>query len=177
MLKNNNMTELRNIKLDLLMGNQNPVVDLFRKITDGLSIISCRVYNNDGFEFIYYNQSNEWIFYQDAKKGLFWCCKERYWTLFSDELSLKYNEIQEVTKYLVEETLKIELSTTHPSGLVFPFRVEETLKIELSTTESLDKLDISEVEETPKIDCSPVYRPKWNRHLVEETLKRELSTK
>lgn len=38
------MKELRDIKIDLLMGNQNPIVDLFNKITTGVEIVNTNVY-------------------------------------------------------------------------------------------------------------------------------------
>lgn len=103
--------EIRDIKIDLLMGNQNHIVDLFNEITDGLSIIKCDVYNTDGSEFIYYNKENEWIFYQDVKNGEFWAHYNRYWEIFNSEFRLKYEEIQALTKFLVEEALKREVVT------------------------------------------------------------------
>jgi len=98
------MKEIRDIKIDLVMGNQNPIVDLFRELTADIKIINCDVYNEDGLEFIYYNKDNEWIFYQDVKKEKFWCEYNRYWSLFGIKLQLDYNEIQEITKLLVEHS-------------------------------------------------------------------------
>ena len=37
------MKELRDIKIDILTGSQNPVIDLFNQITDGTEIINCDV--------------------------------------------------------------------------------------------------------------------------------------
>ena len=150
------MKELRDIKLDLLMGNQNPIVDLFNKITNGLKIINTNVYNKDGLEFIYH-KDGEWIFYQDFDNEEFWCNYERYWSLFETNLGLEYGDIQEVTKYcfaisqseyLVEEALKREVSTpgleyqllTSPPQLTkyvkylrLTLVVEEALKREINT--------------------------------------------
>ena len=104
------MKELRDIKIDLLIGNQNPIIDLFNKITDGINIINCPVYNEDGLEFIYH-KDGEWIFYQDSKNEKFWTNYYKYWTLFESNFSLEYLEIKAITKYLVEETLKREVGT------------------------------------------------------------------
>ena len=99
------MKELRDIKLDLLMGNQNPIIDLFCEITSGIEIINCHVYNEEGLEFIYFvpakSRKNEWIFYQDAKNGEFWCNFSTYWSFFECKLGLEYLEIQSITKYLL----------------------------------------------------------------------------
>jgi len=105
------MKEIRDIKLDLVMGNQNPIVDSFKELTDCIKIINCDVYNKDGLEFIYYNKEKEWIFYQDVKNEKFWCDYNRYWSVFENKLNLEYKETQAITKFLVEEALKRELDT------------------------------------------------------------------
>ena len=106
------MKEVRDIKIDLVMGNQNPIVDSFKELTDGIKIINCDVYNKDGLEFIYYNKEKEWIFYQDVKNEKFWCDYNRYWSVFENKLNLEYKETQAITKFLVEEALKRELDTS-----------------------------------------------------------------
>ena len=128
------MKELRDIKIDLLMCNQNPILDMFRKITDGMGIINCDVYNKYGLEFIYYNREREWIFYQDAKNGEFWAHYKRYWEILEREFHLEYEEIQALTKFLVEEALKREVDTTRSYFYIFNSLVEEALKREVATT-------------------------------------------
>jgi hypothetical protein len=156
------MKEIRDIKIDLLMGNQNPIVDLFREITKDLQIINCDVYNKDGMEFIYFvptksedNSECEWIFYQDCKKEEFWCNYTKYWSFFESNLRLEYGEIQTITKYLVEEALKLEVGTPTSNGILNESQVEEALKLEVGT-------------------------PAWIRTIVgttvEEALKREVGT-
>ena len=148
------MKEIRDIKIDLLMGNQNPIVDLFNDITKDLQIINCDVYNKDGLEFIYH-KDGQWIFYQDCKNEKFWTHYYRYWALFESKFSFKYQEIQAITKYLVEEALKREVGTpTHSNGTVSK-AVEEALKREVGT---------------PLNSCIDEYNK------VEEALKREVGT-
>ncbi len=149
------MKEIRDIKLDLLMGNKNTIVDLFNEITKELQIINCEVYNDDGLEFIYYNKENEWIFYQDAKNGKFWCDYNRYWSFFREKLNLEYKEIQAITKLLVEEALKREVDTPRYGGNGLAFTVEEALKREVDT---------------------PFVKTFNRRVKVEEALKREVVT-
>ena len=153
------MKELRDIKLDLLMGNQNPIVDLFNKITNGLKIINTNVYHDQGLEFIYFS-GDQWIFYQDFDNEEFWCNYERYWSFFETNLGLEYGDIQEVTKYLVEEALKREVSTSilvvnnrnyvvknslkreinkplTTLNTVFPLEVQEALKKEIAIPDKM----------------------------------------
>ena len=105
------MIEIRDIKIDLVLGNENPILDLFNDITKDLQIIKCNVYNKDGLEFVYYNKKKEWIFYQDFRNSNFWTHYKRYWVFFEEKLNLQYMEIQAITKYLVEDALKREVGT------------------------------------------------------------------
>ena len=130
------MKELRDIKIDLLMGNQNPIVNLFREITAGIRIINCDVYRNDGLEFIYYvptkseDKEWEWVFYQDVENGNLWCNYTKYWSIFEYNLNLKYQEVQDLTKFLVEEALNREIGTTIVSDDFIDKEVEKALKRE-----------------------------------------------
>ena len=156
------MKELRDIKIDLLMGNQNPIIELFNQITDGIQIICCDVYEKHGQEFIYfsnaktaeqYHKDGEWIFYQDCKNEKFWCNYRKYWSLFESNFHLKYEEIQAITKYLVEEALKREVGTPITKNNWLYYKVEEALKREVGTP------------------CSGGY---IIPNMVEEALKREV---
>jgi hypothetical protein len=144
------MKEIRDIKIDLLMCNKNPIVDLFKELTDDVKVIHCDVYNKDGLEFIYYNKEKEWIFYQDAKNGKFWCDYNRYWSFFAEKLNLEYEEIQEITKFMVEEALKIGVDTPGLETALFAHKVEEALKREVDTPQTLKFYLLDEVEEALK---------------------------
>ena len=120
------MKEVRDVKIDLLIGNKNPVIDLFCEITSGIEIINCNVYNEEGLEFIYH-KDGQWIFYQD-KNERFWVNYYKYWSIFESKFRLNYEEIQAITKVLVEEALKREVSTPLCAGTHNEERVEEALK-------------------------------------------------
>ena len=170
------MKEIRDIKIDLLMGNQNPIVDLFNDITKDLQIINCDVYNKDGLEFIYH-KDGQWIFYQDCKNEKFWTHYYRYWALFESKFSFKYQEIQAITKYLVEEALKREVGT--PNLLLhLKFNwVEEALKREVGTPDREIIIKEVVVEEALKREVgTPLRRSLGISILVEEALKREVGT-
>jgi len=159
------MKEIRDIKIDMLMGNQNPIMDLFNEITDGIKIMNCNVYNEDGLEFIYYNKNNEWIFYQDIKNKRFWCEYTRYWSNFQTKLNLGYEEIQAITKLLVEQS---SLCNS---------KLEEVLKRELATPLKLRYSPEGAVEEALKRELDkPRYQPKKLTSMVEAALKREVDT-
>jgi hypothetical protein len=169
------MKEIRDIKIDLLMGNQNPILDMFRKITDGIGIINCDVYNKDGLEFIYYNKDGEWIFYQDVKNGEFWAHYKRYWEILEREFHLKYEEIQALTKFLVEEALKREVDTPCKTDMRPTPPVEEALKREVATPHRGGGSGSHRVEEVLKLEvATPVKHKVTLMDGVGDALKRKL---
>jgi len=170
------MKEIRDIKIDLVMGNKNPILYMFRKITDGMGIINCDVYNKDGLEFIYY-KDGEWIFYQDVKNGEFWAHYKRYWEILEREFHLEYEEIQALTKFLVEEALKREVTTPTFLSTLFDSSVEEALKREVTTPVTLGDNPSVEVEEALKREVATPHRGGGSgSHRVEEVLKLEVGT-
>ena len=169
------MKEIRDIKIDLLMGGQNPVIDLFCEITSGIEIINCHVYNEEGLEFIYH-KDGQWIFYQDCKNEKFWTHYGKYWEFFESNFHLKYEEIQAITKVLVEEALKREVGTPHKEKQLFVKVVEEALKREVGTPKLFTVSFGSQVEEALKREVGTPRMVKGHlRWVVEEALKREVS--
>ena len=164
------------------MGNKNPIIDLFCEITKDLKIINCDVYNDDGLEFIYFNKEKEWIFYQDAKNGEFWCVYNRYWKIFESEFNFKYEEIQAITKYLVEDALKREVTIPYFLRSRLHTSVEEALKREVDTPQAINANayynapSIIKVEEALKREVDTPYTNDILLNLVpvEEALKRKL---
>ena len=169
------MKEVRDIKIDLLMGNQNPVIDLFCEITSGIKIINCNVYNEEGLEFIYH-KDGQWIFYQDCKNEKFWTHYYKYWEFFESNFHLKYEEIQAITKVLVEEALKREVSPPKKTRRIRCLKVEEALKREVGTPKKRFTSYHERVEEALKREVStPAGVMRISSLQVEEALKREVS--
>jgi hypothetical protein len=170
------MKEIRDIKIDLVMGNKNPIVDLFCNITSGIEIINCNVYNEDGLEFIYH-KDGQWIFYQDCKNEKFWTHYYRYWEILEKEFSLEYEEIGAITKLLVDETLKREVTTSKLDLSYSGLRVEEALKREVTAPESGFLISSYLVDEALKREVTTPVSFKWmNTKKLEEVLKREVAT-
>ena len=171
------MKEVRDIKIDLVIGNQNPIIELFREITSGIEIVNCNVYNKDGLEFIYH-KDGEWIFYQDSKNEKFWTHYYKYWDLFESNFHLKYDEIQAITKYLVEEALKREVSTPYIPMKYKQQKVEDALKREVSTPSTAQVIHFRKVEEVLKREVStPKSMNLIPLQKVEDALKRNLENK
>ena len=96
---------IRNIQIDLILGNNNPIIDIFNGIWNKLSVLKTNVYYNTGTEFIYYNENNEWLFFQDNSKDRFWCHYDRFWKVLKKELNIESDDVQLITKLLVENSL------------------------------------------------------------------------
>lgn len=170
------MKEIRDIKIDMVMGNKNPIIDLFCEITNGLGIINCNVYNDEGMEFIYYNKEGEWIFYQDCKNEKFWAHYKRYWVLLESYFDLEYREIQAITKLLVEEMIKQEVNTPYAPAYSNLSAVEEALKRNVGTPLKSYIGSMKLVEEVLNREVSTPHFQNSRNTNVEEVLKRELST-
>ena len=170
------MKEIRDIKIDLVIGNKNPIIDLFCEITSGIEIINCNVYNEEGLEFIYH-KDGQWIFYQDAKNDNFWVHYYKYWELFESNFDLKYEEIQAITKYLVEDALKREVGTPNIFFFFSLFLVEDALKREVGTPPNVNFHSITKVEDALKREVGTPSMCYFNVHDgVEDALKREVAT-
>ena len=103
---------IRDIQIDLIMDNPNPIIESFNGIWKYLSVIEIDVYHNNGGEFIYYNSNKEWVFFRDDKNEKFWCHYGRFWAFFESKTNLNYYEIRDLTKILIEDALNNNITTT-----------------------------------------------------------------
>jgi len=171
------MKEIRDIKMDRIMGIENPIDKKFQEIWNGLSILNCDVYNKDGYELIYFNSNREWIFYQDSKNEHFWCNYERYWSIFELLNIGKYEDIQVITKYMVEDALNNSISAPEKTYYIGLKTVEDALNNSISTPIDWHSKDITAVEDALN---NSVSAPKGRRGVfcceVEDALNNSVST-
>lgn len=119
---------IRNIQIDLIMDNPNPIIKTFNNIWNELSICETNVYTNIGGEFIYYNKNNKWVFFfREDKYGEFLCNYYRYWSIFKYEHGLSYDILKDITKLLVENKLNNSLQSINIISSESNRMVEETL--------------------------------------------------
>ena len=98
---------LRQLKIDLITSDYNPILEWFNDLWSHLYVIEADVCHEDGGEFIYYriiNNVKVYIFYQD-NSNKFWCNYKHYWLNFVSKFNLEYSEIQSITKMLIENSL------------------------------------------------------------------------
>jgi hypothetical protein len=56
---------------------------------------------------------DEWIFEQDQKNERMWCQFDRWWRFFEGQIGLEYQQIQVISKALLEEHLNRNVFTPH----------------------------------------------------------------
>ena len=123
------MSTLRDVKIDLITENSNPIINLFNEITEGLEILNTNVHNDIGVEFIYHKNS-KYMFYQDYHEYSFWCDYETYW-IKMEEIGLTYDDIVEITHLLFQKLMNDrgwELTITGPPRMVDLSKMNNYLK-------------------------------------------------
>lgn len=99
----------RQIQIDLITDNSNPIIDYFKDLWSELSVVETHVYHTDGGERIYYknvgNLLKQWIFYQNDRDGKFWVNFDNYWEILEVRFNLNYTEAQIITQTLVRIAL------------------------------------------------------------------------
>lgn len=110
---------VRQLQIDMIADEVNPILEFFNDLLSKLNIIETNVYHNNGGEIIYYIiESNVKIpiFFQDAKNNIFWCNYNHYWLIIESKFVLNYDDVQCITKYLVESVLNIHIEApmTYP---------------------------------------------------------------
>ena len=92
----------------MITDTPNPIIEWFNDIWSKMYITETNVYHTQGGEYIFYqiiDNEKKWIFLRDDKNSRFLCEYYNYWSVFESKFSLKYTEIQTITKLLVENAL------------------------------------------------------------------------
>ena len=82
--------------------------------------------------FYFYNETE--LFDQDKKSRYFYINYDEIWSFFEKNFGLKYNDIQSITKELVERHFKLKDITTNIKNIVYQFQVERHFKLKDITT-------------------------------------------
>lgn len=113
---------IRQLKIAMITDTPNEIISWFRDLCSKLHNDNVRVYNNCGQEHVYYIRSINIdstiqmmpIFYIDYHTQSFLCDYRYYWSKLEQNFSLDYDDITEVTMFLVEYVLKVK--PLHPVG-------------------------------------------------------------
>ena len=111
---------LMRLKIGKLTGyyqeNDKEVMNFIQQVFDKMVMKTIDKYPNIIYyvidDKVYFEmKSNE----QKRKNGYFYCRYEDFWKVLYEKFLLKYNDVQSLIKYMVEEHLKQEVGTPHQS--------------------------------------------------------------
>ena len=130
-----NSAIIRQLSIDLITDAHNPIIEWFNDLWSKLYVIETDVYHKEGGEFIYYMNNDEklWIFLQDDESNLFWCNYDTYWSILESKFKFNYDDIQYLTKFLVENALNNSVATPHKLAFPSAVRVENVLNNSVAT--------------------------------------------
>lgn len=100
----------RQIKIDLITDTPNAIVSWFEDLCSNIRVIETDIYHIYGGEYIYYTIDKEILFYRNDRLGAFSCSNDLYWNILSSEFNIKYDNIEEITKLLIERIFQFKIS-------------------------------------------------------------------
>jgi hypothetical protein len=95
--------KLNNVALSWMNQNFSP---------EQLEIVKSKDYPNS----VFFRKNGKVVMEQDKKYGEFWFNYDDIWSFFESFFGMKYQQIQEVLSYWLEETLKIKGYTPKGNG-------------------------------------------------------------
>jgi hypothetical protein len=159
---------IRSLTISLITGESNPILDWFIDLWDKLSIVETDVYHENGGEFIYYITENDgtkqFVFYQDNANAKFYCNSKTYWRELTSKFSLIYSEVQQVTKFLIDNAFGNIETKPQPNENYSEKLVTDSLQstsirrilFNRDVTNALDNLDKFVIQ-----DCMDVMNYDW----------------
>lgn len=108
--------QARKIQIDLITDTPNDIHKWFIAYWGKLYVAEVDLYLDDGNEFIYYkftDKGRQWVFFQNDER--FYCNYQYYWMLMESKFRFGYNDIECITKVLIEHVLNKEIAV--PDGV------------------------------------------------------------
>jgi hypothetical protein len=127
--------------------------------------------NLEGFEIkttekwtnsYFFMQGDRFVMEQDQKNDHLWVRQDGFWSIFSNDFSLKYRDIQAIIKFLVDQHLKSKVGTIGEMSHILCDAVEQHLKSKVGTPEMPVFLANSSVEQHLRLKVGtpiPQYIP------------------
>ena len=106
--------QLRKLKLYELGITEWPYAtsyETMRSLVDQ-NLDGCVINTSDEYlDSYFFMQGEKVIMEQDKKNDVLWVRFEDYWSIFSNDFSLQYDDIQAIIKFLVEQHLRSKVGT------------------------------------------------------------------
>ena len=96
---------------------------------DGFDIKTTEKWPNSYF----FMQGDRFVMEQDKKNDTLWVRQDGFWSIFSNDFSLRYTDTQTIIKFLVEQHLKSKVGTPDTPNVPIIGWVEQHLKSKVGT--------------------------------------------
>ncbi len=129
------MNLIRKYKISKLTGNlpegkDGEIISFMKSILEDLTIFKHKDFPNSIF---YMNSEGKWVFEQNYEFDVFCVNYIFVWKVLEKKYSMKYTDIQEFIKYMVEEAFKQKVSTPLNIATLPLIQLEEAFKQKVST--------------------------------------------
>ena len=107
------MIVARQMQIDLITGEFNPIVDWFIEAFSDLVLHECDIFHKKGGEVLYFiPKTSKWIFYQDNDRKILYCNSKHYYKELNYLYNMQYKDIYGISKILIENIFNREVSAT-----------------------------------------------------------------
>ncbi len=119
---------IRLLKIDLITGEPNPIIDCFNEWWSGLIVIETDVYHDQGGEFIYYyniipehprGATKQVMFYRDDNNHSFWCYYT-FWNAMRKAIQSKHERVSAPSIEVLENVIKLLVDNTTNETIAIP---------------------------------------------------------
>ena len=137
---------------------------------DGFEIKTTEKWSNSYF----FMQGDRFVMEQDQKNGHLWVRQDGFWSIFSNDFSLEYRDIQAIIKFLVEQHLKSKVGRPVDSCFRSTSPVEQHLKSKVVTPVGPPLVKMDKVEQHLK---SKVGTPEIGDTIADIEVEQHLKSK
>ena len=121
----------------------------------------------------FFMQNNRYVMDQDPKNDTLWVRYDGFWSIFLNDFSLEYTDVQSIIKFLVEQHLKSKVGTPWRRNFSNNSSVEQHLKSKVGTPKLRQVRPDRLVEQhlKSKVGTPDVLRKNPRPFVVEQHLK------
>ena len=128
--------QLRHLKLFELGISEWPYQTSYEKMKEVVdrNLEGCVIKTSDKYpESYFFTNNDKVIMEQDQKNDTLWVRYDGFWSIFSNDFSLEYTDIQVIIKFLVEQHLRSKVGTPLNLNKISNSLVEQHLRSKVGT--------------------------------------------
>ncbi len=171
---NNIMNLIRKYKISKILNQplesiEKEIIDFIHSWLSNLIPFKMDEYPDSIF---YMKEDGRYVLEQNNKKDRLWVRYNDFWSVLESKYLMKYKDIQDILKFMIEEAFKQKVATPSIYRLFIPFEVEEAFKQKVATPKQQYVKQPSKVEEAFKQKvATPIHEKHAAMFRVEEAFK------